>query len=218
MSNLYFIRHGESTANVLRIFDNQTGDYPLTDIGIQQVKLTADWFASRPIHSIYTSPIPRAVQTARIIADRLNLPFKVIPEFKEFQIGDLEGKPMSGNARAIFDQVLHEWIRGNHQVAFPHGENYNQLIYRLKFGLKKITSEYPGKDLLVVTHSGLLIYGIKALFPEVNWNVFLAEHTSHCSITTIYEPEIHDSKSFQLIGWAKTDHLPADLIKSNYQD
>ena len=61
---LYFVRHGESVANVLRVFSNHNLDHPLTTLGVEQAHALAVKLAGKPIQRIYTSPVKRAVQTA----------------------------------------------------------------------------------------------------------------------------------------------------------
>jgi len=70
---LYFARHGESEANVQRIFWNQPEGYGLTDKGRAQAKALADALAGIQFAALYCSPVLRAVQTAQIVGRRLEV-------------------------------------------------------------------------------------------------------------------------------------------------
>jgi broad specificity phosphatase PhoE len=212
MPNIFFVRHGESSANILRIFDNCSGDYPLTDLGLQQCEATATWFSQKPIQAIYSSPIPRALETARIISLKIKKPVTVLQELKEFRIGDLEGQPMSGPALETYFQVLQEWRNGNMEVAFPNGETYTELIKRFMVAINKISTENPDGDALVVGHGGQIIFGVKAICPQAEWETVWGKKIKNCSITQV-EIKVENNKiTGGLIKWADTDQLPAHLI------
>jgi 2,3-bisphosphoglycerate-dependent phosphoglycerate mutase len=212
MPNIFFIRHGESTANVLRIFDNSTGDYPLSDKGIQQAEITAAWFAKNSIQAIYSSPVPRALETARIISLKIKKTVTIQQELKEFRIGTLEGQPQSGPALETYFHVLQEWRNGHPQIAFPGGETYTELILRFKAAIKKIIADNPKGNTLVVSHCGLIIFGIKALCPQADWETVWGTINKFCSITHVEFRDSPNSMTGKLIRWANTDHLPDDLI------
>ncbi len=68
---LYFVRHGESTANLLREFSNGGAKHPLTEKGVEQARTVARALSGLQIEQIYASPVLRAVQTAQILAESL---------------------------------------------------------------------------------------------------------------------------------------------------
>ena len=212
MQNIFFIRHGESIANVLRIFDNCIGDYPLTDVGVQQSEVTASWFSPKSIQAIYSSPIPRALQTARIISLKIKKPVTVMQELKEFRIGDLEGQPQSGSTLQTYFHVLQEWRNGNSEIAFPGGETHTELIQRFTAAMKKIIIDNPFGDLLIIGHGGQIIFGVKAICPKANWKTIWGIKIKNCSISRVELTNRDDKITGSLAQWATTDHLPTHLI------
>lgn len=88
------MRHGESEANVLRIFSNVRDKYPLTDRGIEQVTSAAKEMASLSLDGIICSPVLRTRQTAEIAADILRLNLEVDDRIRETDLHSLEGKPL----------------------------------------------------------------------------------------------------------------------------
>ena len=68
---LYFVRHGESEANILRIISNRGYRYGLTTRGQQQAVTLAQHLQHVPISGIFSSPLRRAVETADILSRAL---------------------------------------------------------------------------------------------------------------------------------------------------
>jgi broad specificity phosphatase PhoE len=89
---LYFARHGESEANILKEFSNRPGKHGLTDKGKRQAERLADNLKSVHFTALYYSPILRAVQTADITAKRLNITYETKDALREYDVGILEGK------------------------------------------------------------------------------------------------------------------------------
>ncbi len=67
---IYIIRHGQTELNSLGLMQGRGSDAPLNDKGIEQVQKAAEFFRERGISfsRIYSSPLVRAVETARIAA------------------------------------------------------------------------------------------------------------------------------------------------------
>src|SRR5438094_3764353 len=74
MKQLYFVRHGQSKANVDRVFAGQS-DTPLTVEGRNQAKAAGKAARGLGIDHIITSPLGRAHDTALLIA--LEIGFRV---------------------------------------------------------------------------------------------------------------------------------------------
>jgi len=88
---LYFLRHGESSANLLRQFSNQGDEHPLTECGIQQARQAAQNLSGVRAERIYASPVLRARQTARILSESLHVPLEIHEALREWDVGIDEG-------------------------------------------------------------------------------------------------------------------------------
>ena len=73
MKRLYFVRHGETESNVQQIHAGHF-DSPLTATGVVQAEQAGE--AAKPLHIDYivSSPLMRAYDTAKIIADKIGFP------------------------------------------------------------------------------------------------------------------------------------------------
>jgi broad specificity phosphatase PhoE len=66
MKNIYFVRHGESEGNQLRLY--QSAETSLSEKGNSQAKLIADRFTNIEVEIIISSDYIRAKQTAEYIS------------------------------------------------------------------------------------------------------------------------------------------------------
>ena len=85
---LYLVRHGQSQNNV---GNSSAHNVPLTTLGHEQIRRTADAIADKRFDALYCSPLDRALQTSAILHSRLNLTPYVHPNFSE--VGFCWGEP-----------------------------------------------------------------------------------------------------------------------------
>ncbi len=105
---LYFVRHGESEANVLSIISNRGFKHGLTEKGRGQAATLAQNLKGASITRIYASPLKRAVETAKILAEAWGVEYTITPALREFDCGVAEdrGDPESW---AIWHGVWDDW-------------------------------------------------------------------------------------------------------------
>ncbi len=82
---IFVVRHGETKANEKGIEAGPL-DYPLAKKGIKEVKFIAQTLSQAKIKSVYSSPVLRAVQTAKILARPHKLKVKTLEELTEAKI------------------------------------------------------------------------------------------------------------------------------------
>lgn len=87
---LYLIRHGTTTTSG-KTFAGRS-DVPLNEEGRHMAQDIARQLAQHPIARIYSSPLSRAVHTARPLADRLKLDIDQDPRLLEIDFGRYEGR------------------------------------------------------------------------------------------------------------------------------
>lgn len=125
---LYFIRHGESVANSASIISSL--DTPLTKRGVRQAVDVSKKLADKDITKIICSPLPRARQTAIILADTLEIPvtdIRIVDELQERHFGELTNLPKEHKTEFYFNNDN------------DHGmESRQDLIDRMTVALTKI--------------------------------------------------------------------------------
>lgn len=169
MMQLYFVRHGESEANVLGIISNRGYQHPLTQKGMAQANALAERLRDVPLAAIYSSPLMRAVQTAEIVARTHNLNVTVTDALREYDCGVLEGKS-DPETWVQHRQLWDEWmLRRNWAACHEGGESFEDIQRRFVPFIDSLVAEYADTDntILLVAHGGTFM----AMLPLVLDNV-----------------------------------------------
>ena len=169
---LYLIRHGETVANTKRVFQGHF-DSPLTEEGKQQAKKVALRLKDKKFDFVYSSPLSRALDTAKeIMRFHNNVPFEVDERLIECSLGDMEGKtrkelgiPETGRPPKYlrdtcegFDEILLRADKFLHEILLKHKDDVvvfvsHGILLRAFLGviLGKGPDEYPLMDKLLNT-------------------------------------------------------------------
>lgn len=209
MNKIFFIRHGENQANITKEFSHKNINYSLTEKGILQAKQTAEYFSDKKIDLIYSSPLKRASETAKIISDYINKKYSIIEELREINVGDLENsKPDKKSWNLYFDIILN-WKNGNFNKQFPGGENFYQALQRFKIALSKILDNFNNQKILIIGHGGLFSIVIPYLLQKKS-KKFSLDSIENCSISELNISQIADEYSIEILSWGYCDHLYGD--------
>ena len=76
---ILWVRHGQSTWNVLDRLQGHELSPPLTELGREQAAQAAEALAGHGAQRLLSSPATRALETAEIIAERLGLTVEIEP-------------------------------------------------------------------------------------------------------------------------------------------
>jgi probable phosphoglycerate mutase len=205
---IVLMRHGESPVNITLTLSCRNVDDPLTETGVRQARLAAEWLADRPIRQIYASPLKRAQETAGIAAQRLGLGYTVAEELREIDCGALEGRsdPEAWNS---FQNVVLRWVSGDLEAGFEGGETGRHAVDRFARFVRGLP-EGEG-DILAVGHGGIFAMGLLRLCFDLkpasghdlylaNTGIILVDQTPH---------------GYSCVKWGLSDHLdqpsPMDL-------
>ncbi|MBE3560686.1 MAG: histidine phosphatase family protein [Ktedonobacteraceae bacterium] len=210
MNRIYLVRHGENTANITREFSYKVVDYSLTPRGILQAEQTALFFRDKQIDEIYASPLKRARETAEIIAKENNLPVTLKEQFREVNVGHLELQPPSNENWMLHDRIVTAWLLGNRELAFPGGENYNEMLRRMREGLQEVLAGKDEKNIIIVGHSGIFTLTLRDICLNINGETFPDKIKHNCSITEIEMQLIDRQPRGILKTWAACDHLSGE--------
>ena len=91
LNKFFFLRHGITNFNKDKKYTGHS-DIPLSNSAYEEIKNSLPFLNNRNISVVYSSPLLRAQQTAKIIANYLNISIVIIDEFKERNFGLFEGK------------------------------------------------------------------------------------------------------------------------------
>ncbi|MEM3670941.1 MAG: histidine phosphatase family protein [Thermoprotei archaeon] len=106
---IYCVRHGESESNVSHFFPDESNPPKLTERGREQAKRVAEHLKTVRVEAIFTSPVLRTMETAKIVSERLGVPYTVDPRLREIGLGLLAGREYSA-VRSESPNWYHEYF------------------------------------------------------------------------------------------------------------
>lgn len=189
-------------ANTAEVFQGQN-DSPLSEQGWQQAEMLASELACFPVGAVYSSPLSRASETARLIASKTGAVLKQDDRLKELNVGELTGRPYTSIA-TDFPDLFASFRRDPVSVRFPAGETLTELAERATASISQIISETGDEGtVVIVAHNMCLramtlqLLGLPLLFIRQ-----LALDTAAYSIISIPQ-----GGRPILVSWNQTAHL-----------
>ncbi len=125
---MYIIRHGETELNVRKAFQGHT-DSALTEKGIQQAENHGNELQAYEINQIICSDLPRAMNTASIIAKLLNIPMQTDDQLREVYFGFWDGMA-DEDIQQQYPELWEERKSNKWQFNGYNGESYEQAHQR----------------------------------------------------------------------------------------
>ena len=154
MIKIYLIRHGQSEWNVLNKIQGQVNT-ELTELGRNQGQAIGDRLMNSNIDVVYSSDLNRALDTAKIIAKKINKPLVISESLREINFGVWEG--LTGRELRIdYKEEQETWRNRPEEVALPGAESLEVLSERVMKWMNSILKENCGKDIAIVSHSATL--------------------------------------------------------------
>jgi len=204
VTRLYLIRHGQSAGNAEGRFGGHSAT-PLSDLGREQARLTAQALARENISAIYASDLLRTMQTAEPLAELLNIPVVATPAFRERHVGVLEGLTFDESKEA-HPRDYYALVNRNIHHVITDGESYRHLLRRATAELRDILRTHQGEKIAVFSHTGVICFLTLNLIGAINrhtrqtpWLV-----TSNCGINRF---EIRGRNNVRVMAMNDTRHL-----------
>ena len=153
---LVMIRHGATPSNKEHRYLGRT-DEGLSMEGKYILQAAKNTYPS--IDYLFTSPMRRCIQTARILYPKQEI--FVISEWVEMDFGDFEGK---NYVELKENEYYQKWIDSNGTLPFPNGESREDFIERCKQGFYKMLLQLKSQNQInramtagVVIHGGTIM-------------------------------------------------------------
>ncbi|ANZ61155.1 fructose-2,6-bisphosphatase [Secundilactobacillus paracollinoides] len=155
MTDFYFIRHGQTTANIqgLKQGTMNTEITELNETGLAQAANLRDHFDISFADQLVASPLNRTRQTAAILNEKAQLPVSYDERLLEISYGDWDGqknRDLEKQYPDVFDHHLHDVLPS--YVALAHGESFDTVVARVKAFMTDLASQNPDQSIIVVTH------------------------------------------------------------------
>jgi broad specificity phosphatase PhoE len=149
---ILLVRHAHTDAIGVRLTGRASG-VPLSDRGRAQLPAVQRALAPYRPAAIYSSPIERALATARAIAEVQRLPVLAHEGLIEVDFGEWTGR--------TFEQLetLDAWRRFNSQrgsARVPSGESAADVQTRIVTTLRALHRTHPGRTIVAVSHADVI--------------------------------------------------------------
>lgn len=177
-------RHGESEHNLnTRLYMGRSPQSRLTERGRAQAHRLGDYLAARvPVSHIVASSLPRALETARIVAGRLGIATVHADDaFWELSKGSWEGRmPRDGVPEEAWRRMSEDPLA----FQYPGGESFAIVERRVVPAFQRWLERLDGNPVLFVLHGDVICALLHHLlgFPGTAIHDFLVQP---CSLTVL---------------------------------
>lgn len=208
MTEILFIRHGETAWNAMRRLQGHS-DVPLNAEGTRQAKALAASLQNEKLHAIISSDLQRAVQTAGEIARLQGISTRLDSDLRERNFGGFEGKLYS-ELPELYPDAYREWRLRDPDFHFPAppeddqytGESIREFHTRTMACIKHHAQFFEGQKIAIVAHGGVL----ECAYREATGLPLNAERK-----ITIYNGSINrfawKNGCISLVNWGEIAHL-----------
>ncbi|WP_425147716.1 histidine phosphatase family protein [Deinococcus sp.] len=202
-TEFWVVRHGESTWNIQGRYQGQT-DVPLSLEGRLQAAMLAERLVGQPFSAVYSSDLSRALETATLVAERLDGAPKVQidPGLREIDVGVLSGKD-AVQIRQEFAGYLDALRLDPWATRRPGGESMQDLFGRAGSSFRAMTARHPGQRVLVFTHGGVVRVAVGLALGGVPQNAWARLSVMNTSVTRV----LLSAEGGTLLGFNDAAHL-----------
>ena len=201
VTRLCLVRHGETAWNAERRIQGQL-DVPLSAVGHAQARATANALAQESFGAIHSSDLARALHTAEAAAHLLRLPVRREPGLRERHYGVLQTLTYAEFAERHPQDFVRFRAREEDFALPGGGESLRQFADRVHACVDAIVAAYPGGQVLLFTHGGVL----DVLHRRASGRPLSARRDFEIPNTALNWLEV-DRDAWRLLSWADRRHL-----------
>jgi 2,3-bisphosphoglycerate-dependent phosphoglycerate mutase len=181
VTTILLARHGETDWNHEGRFQGHA-DPALNATGRAQAAELAAELEAVELAAVYSSPLQRALETAKVVAAEHRLEPVAVDALREVDVGSWEGLTRA-EVEARFPEQFAGWL--DYDQGWADGESYEEMARRVVAALLELAAAHDGERILAVTHGGPIRAAFafadgtshanaRRLGPRIG-NVFLAE-------------------------------------------
>ena len=153
-TTLYLVRHGATERTEEDRFSGDV-DIPLSEQGKRQAAQLAARLAADRFGAVYASPLLRATQTARILADVCGLPVEARDGLREIRHGHWEGQTRQA-VESGYPEEYSAWEADPFTFAPEGGESGVAVLARALPVIREIVTRHAGQRVIVVSHKATI--------------------------------------------------------------
>jgi probable phosphomutase (TIGR03848 family) len=204
MAIVILIRHGEHEYLKNGILAGRLPGIHLNENGRGQALKVGQLLSHFTIKAIYSSPLERAMETARSIASLSKLEVIVREPLLEMDYGEWQGQEL----KKLRDRSSWETIQHLPSTfSFPGGESFIDAQQRVASEINRLSKKHGKRDIIVVvSHSDMIKLAI-CYYLNIHLDVFQRLMISPASLTSL----VIDKKNCTLLNL----NVPPDLAESS---
>lgn len=148
---LVLVRHGETDWNLQNRVQGRS-DTELNALGRRQAEAVALALKGEEIAAIYSSPLKRALDTARALARHHSMEVVPVDDLQELDVGDLDGLTFT-EMRERHGEFLRLWTEDIAGQIFPGGGCMRDLQGTACASIELMAARHPQGMVVVVSHN-----------------------------------------------------------------
>jgi broad specificity phosphatase PhoE len=199
MTRIIIARHGETDWNVGEVFRGRL-DVGLNETGLAQAEALGQHLAGMNVEAVYSSPLKRALDTARSVAVHHDLEVSVAQGLVDFNYGAWQGLTHQ-EVKERYAELYRRWLAEPHLVTMPDGESLDDVAERARHVVENVADSHKG-TVVLVSHrvvNKVLTCSLLGLDNSHFWNI-----RQDVTGTTIFE---YEDGLFILTRHNDTSHL-----------
>ena len=152
MTTFFLVRHAVTEHTGKRLSGWMEG-ISLTERGVEQAKRVAQHLSDVDLEAVYSSPIERTLETARIVAEPHELRVQTRRGLGEVEYGTWTNRPLRSLMRTKLWSTVQRWPSG---ARFPDGESIREVQTRAINEIEKIATEHQKGTVCCVSHGDVI--------------------------------------------------------------
>lgn len=200
MIRLYLTRHGQTQSNLNKVMQGWHNS-ELTEKGKNQAKKLHKRIKHIKFEEVYTSPIKRAMDTAKIVSGREDV--KPLENLKEIGLGVWEGKTQE-EIQKENGKLFNDFWENPHFFKIEKGESFHEVKERARKALNEIISKHDEGNILIVAHAAILNV-IMLLFNKKDLSLVWQPPVQQNTALNIID--VYDSGDYKVLLEGCTYHL-----------
>jgi len=154
VTEIVLVRHGETDSNIRGTYLGWT-DVPLNETGLSQAGIAREKLLNEDFDICISSPLKRALDTARIIVKGKELDILTDERLKERNFGVWDDLTYDEIVNS-FPEEHKKWLEDLNNYEVKDGESFSGSYNRIVGFVDYLVMKHRGKKILVVTHSGCI--------------------------------------------------------------
>lgn len=192
-TQLDLLRHGECEGG--HIFRGST-DVSLTKEGWQQMAESVG--RSGGWDMVVTSPLVRCTEFARQLSASQGIPLLTLPEIREMDFGQWEGKAVA-QVQIDYAEQFQQWATDPVRFNPPGSEPIQAVAKRVEQALAYCLSHFSGTKILWVAHGGIIRVTL-ALCIQKHFDLVNGWHVPYGCLSQLSHFDLGENQRWQLVG------------------